>query len=191
VHELERCPDFHAAHVDVACRLAAQAGHPAARCAALALAVATGVPSAGGEAPSGEAGAEGGLILALCQAALESAAEAEQRGASPLAAFDQLVPALRLATRRLKAVGAARFAGGAARLGGLVAVAHAACARALAARAHDQCVTLATSATVLMEAQAAEVGGEGQRRGGKAAVLLMGVQALLERHATEPAPSAG
>jgi hypothetical protein len=180
VHGLEKCADFHASHIQCACALgeAARLAEPLQE--ALALAVRALIPAGGGR-PGGEAGADAQLLLALATALLECAAQ-DARG-SPLPVCDELVTALRTATRQVRALGAQRFAGSAERLQHLVVAGHIACGRALSARALEQCVALATSTCVLAD-EYETLAGPGDATaaafmpGVKMAVLVAAVEAL-------------
>lgn len=199
------CSDFHPSQLAAACSLVSKAGGPSApKLHVFALVVRVLVPAEGRSiealSPPPPAGQEAALILALCQAALECIQQAGRTSETPTELFDRLVAALKLATKRAKAAGGGRSAWQGGSLLALATAGHNACVQALAADAYEPCVTLATSACVLLDlhakcgAAAVQQQDSGSGSSGapsQAALMLMAVQALLQLHDADDPRASG
>lgn len=201
IRALESCPDFHPSLVAAAVRAARGGGPTLAReAAALSLRTLVRPESATSAVAPGQ---EAALILAHMQAVAECL-EAEETGAAAAAAtaagapppapgqaraslLSELTADVKLATRRLRLLGAERFAGtgatGAAALRLIADAASASVLSALRSGCQEAAVTAATALCVLLPLADGAAGG--CSRGAQGRTLLLAVQALLNLQARD------
>jgi len=196
LHSLKACPDFHVETAQAAAQIAKISSFdPVSEAQVTAMAVNVLIPQ--DNAPSTMAsGQECALLSSWIHALLrhvldlkkvkqssdKSSVNEEVQQRSFTETIDSLVVALKLSTKRLKAIGAEKFSGsndgdGITKLGNLALQGYRACVEALELGLHDQCVTISSSTCVLLEDLVPYKGDEIHAL--QSNVLLLAAQSLL------------
>ena len=182
IKSLEACQDFHPSCLKAVCRAASSCCSEmlAKEASALALRMLLVKPEGTSCLPAGQ---EAGVVLHHMCAVLKCIDAAPTSGPG---LFNELVQATKLATRRMKLLGAERFAGGprggaaAITLRAITDVAAGGVSRALRQGALEQTVMLATALCVLLHLTNKGGGQPGRLQQGR--MIMLAVQALLNLH---------